>query len=245
MRVLMLHNFYRQPGGEDACFSAEAEMLREYGNQVETVEMHNDETLGMSPPVLAAKTVWNRHSYTLVSQRIAAFKPDVMHCHNIFPLLSPSVYYAARRARVPVVQTLHNYRLLCLKATLFREGRVCESCVGQAIPWHGVARRCYHDSLAHSTSVASMLVLHRILGTWEHQVDLFLAVFCAYQVPGGWMRSKSRHSKTECISQGTRARSWGRRLRSCCRAVVRGERPCHGACGLEADTRQSTTPDRG
>lgn len=175
-RVLMLHNFYRQPGGEDTCFFAEAEMLRQHGDHVETIEMHNDETLHMSGAALAANTLWNRSSYALISRRIAEFRPDVMHCHNIFPLLSPAVYYAAKRAGVPVVQTLHNYRLLCLKATLFREGRPCESCVGHVLPWHGVVRRCYHGSLKHSASVASLLVLHRVLGTWRRQVDLFVAV---------------------------------------------------------------------
>ncbi len=175
-RVLMLHNFYRQPGGEDTCFFAEVEMLRKQGDHVETVEVHNDETLQMSSATLAVNTIWNRRSYNLIAQRIAESRPDVLHCHNIFPLLSPSVYYAAKRAGVPVVQTLHNYRLLCLKATFFREGRLCEACVGQALPWRGVVQRCYHDSLKHSASVASLLVLHRVLGTWRRQVDLFVAV---------------------------------------------------------------------
>jgi glycosyltransferase involved in cell wall biosynthesis len=176
MRVLMLHNFYRQPGGEDSCFFAEAEMLRQHGNQVETVEVHNDETQDLSTSALAINTLWSRDSYSLVSQRIARFRPDVLHCHNIFPLLSPSVYYAARRASVPVVQTLHNYRLLCLKATFFRQGKPCEACANLFVPWHGVLRRCYHGSIAHSVSVASLLVVHRVLGTWQRQVDLFVAV---------------------------------------------------------------------
>ncbi len=176
MRVLMLHNFYRQPGGEDACFFAERDMLREHGDRVSTIELHNDAITGMSPAVLATKAVWNRSSYAAVARRIAEFRPDILHCHNIFPLLSPAVYYAASRAGVPVVQTLHNYRLLCLKAILFREGRICETCAGRAVPWPGIIRRCYHGSAAQSASVASLLVAHRVLGTWRRRVDLFLAV---------------------------------------------------------------------
>jgi glycosyltransferase involved in cell wall biosynthesis len=130
----------------------------------------------MSKAAVATRTVWNHQSFGLVARRIADFRPDVLHCHNIFPLLSPSVYYAARRAGVAVVQTLHNYRLLCLKATLFLGTGPCDLCVGQTIPWPGVARRCYHDSIAHSASVAGFLVLHRMLGTWRREVDLFVAV---------------------------------------------------------------------
>jgi glycosyltransferase involved in cell wall biosynthesis len=176
MRILMLHNFYRQPGGEDTCYFTESEMLRRHGDEVSTIEVHNDATDGMSNAALAINTLWNRQSYAAVAHRIAEFQPDVLHCHNIFPLLSPAVYYAASRAGVPVVQTLHNYRLLCLKAILFREGHVCEACVGHAIPWRGVTRRCYHGSVAHSASVASLLVAHRALGTWRRHVNLFLAV---------------------------------------------------------------------
>jgi glycosyltransferase involved in cell wall biosynthesis len=176
MRILMLHNFYRQPGGEDTCFFAECEMLRGHNDEVSTIELLNDSTAGMSDAALAINTVWNRRSYAAVAQRIREFQPNVVHCHNTFPLLSPAVYYAADRAGIPVVQTLHNYRLLCLKGILFREGNICEACLGRAIPWRGVTRRCYHGSLAQSASVASLLIVHRALGTWRRKVDLFLAV---------------------------------------------------------------------
>lgn len=176
MRVLMLHNFYRSPGGEDTCFFAESELLRARGHEVHTITAHNDETATMSESSLALATVWNRRSYAQVRDVIRRMRPDAMHCHNIFPLLSPAVYYAARREGVAVVQTLHNYRLLCLGATLYRDGHICTSCIGRALPWPGLARRCYHGSMAHSASVASLLATHRMLGTWRRRVDLFLAV---------------------------------------------------------------------
>jgi glycosyltransferase involved in cell wall biosynthesis len=176
MRVLMLHNFYREPGGEDTCFFAECQMLRRQNDEVSTIELRNDSTVGMSKVALAVNTLWNRQSYAAVAQRILEFQPDVLHCHNTFPLLSPAVYYAASYAGVPVVQTLHNYRLLCIKGILFREGKICEACLGGAIPWRGVTRRCYHGSVVQSASVASLLIGHRALGTWRRKVDLFLAV---------------------------------------------------------------------
>ena len=125
MRVLMLHNFYRQPGGEDTCFLAETNMLRNHGDVVRTIEVRNDDTVAMPAVTLAINTLWNRQSYSRVAKAIQDFRPDIMHCHNIFPLLSPAVYYAASKMGVPVVQTLHNYRLICLKASLFRDGPVC------------------------------------------------------------------------------------------------------------------------
>jgi glycosyltransferase involved in cell wall biosynthesis len=176
MRVLMLHNFYRASGGEDTCFFAERDMLRAAGHEVHTITRHNDDTATMSPGALALATVWNAHSHARVKQAIRRFRPDVMHCHNIFPLLSPAVYHAARGEGVAVVQTLHNYRLLCLNAMLFRDGHVCTECVGRAVPWPGIAARCYHGSLQHSASVASLLAIHRMLRTWRRCVDLFLAV---------------------------------------------------------------------
>jgi glycosyltransferase involved in cell wall biosynthesis len=103
-------------------------------------------------------------------------KPHVAHFHNTFPLISPAAYYTCRAAGIPVVQTLHNYRLLCLGSNLCRAGRSCELCLGRRVPWRGVLHRCYHRSVMHSAVVASMLGLHRWLGTWTHQVDLFVAL---------------------------------------------------------------------
>jgi len=103
-------------------------------------------------------------------------RPNVAHFHNTFPLISPSAYYAARDEGVAVVQTLHNYRLLCPSSVLFRDGHICEDCLGRAIPWPGVVHACYRGSLPASAVSAATLVLHRALGTWTHLVDVYVAL---------------------------------------------------------------------
>ena len=124
---------------------------------------------------LALRTVWNPRTVREVRALIRAEKPDVVHCHNTFPLISPSIYFAAAREGVPVVQTLHNYRLSCLNGYFFREGKVCEKCLGRT-PWCGLRHRCYRDSLGGSLSLFAMLVVHRLLGTWRRKVTRYVAL---------------------------------------------------------------------
>jgi glycosyltransferase involved in cell wall biosynthesis len=115
--------------------------------------------------------VWSRRAAAHVRQRAAEFRPDVIHAHNLYPMLSPSVL---RGAGAPVVVTLHNYRLLCLPATFLRDATTCEDCLGKT-PWRGVVHRCYRDSAAGSAALATSLAVHRGLGTFE-RVGAFLAV---------------------------------------------------------------------
>ena len=110
------------------------------------------------------------------SDAIARFRPDVVHVHNFFPLFSPAVYYACRTAGVPVVQTLHNYRLLCANSLLFRDGHVCEECVGRSFAWPAIAHACYRGSRAGTASIAIMQASHRIARTWQERVDLYIAL---------------------------------------------------------------------
>jgi len=117
---------------------------------------------------------WNSSLKGKFEQAIRQHRPDLVHVHNTFPLASPAVIHAAKAEGVPVVMTLHNYRLLCVNALFFREGRVCEDCLGR-LPWRGVVHGCYRDSRLASLGVASMLALHRALGTWN-LVDRFIAL---------------------------------------------------------------------
>jgi glycosyltransferase involved in cell wall biosynthesis len=176
MKILVLHTHYQQPGGEDECFRAELALLRSHGHDVVTYERRNDEIRQLAPVNLAAASIWNGRSYRDISRCIAAERPEVMHCHNTFPLISPAVYYAAHHSGIPVVQTLHNYRLLCPNALLFREGKPCEECLGKPLAWPGIAHKCYRDSRVLSLGVASMLAVHRGLGTWQRHVDAFFAL---------------------------------------------------------------------
>ena len=136
MNVLLCHTFYQQRGGEDECFDDAAAVLPAAGHRVTTFTRHNDEIAGMGRLAVAGKTIWNRETYAAVREAIRRDRPDVLHCMNTFPLLSPAVLYAARAERVPVVLEVPNYRLACANATLLRDGRVCEDCAaGPVRPW--------------------------------------------------------------------------------------------------------------
>jgi glycosyltransferase involved in cell wall biosynthesis len=171
---LSLHTFYQQAGGEDAVFRGEVVLLQERGHEVLELTFDNRDLENLPPWRQAGLTLWNQEAYRRVREAIREHRPDLLHVHNTFPLASPAVIHAAKAERVPVVMTLHNYRLLCVNALFFRRGRVCEDCLG-GLPWHGVFHGCYRDSRPASAVVAAMLTLHRTLGTWN-MVDRFIAL---------------------------------------------------------------------
>ena len=174
-RVLVVHNAYQQRGGEDQVVEAEVSLLRAHGHAVELYQRHNDELADMGALAAAKDTVWSSQTGADVGRLIAEFRPDVVHVHNTFALISPSVYAAVVRSRVPVVQTLHNFRLLCSQATFLRNGQVCEDCLGR-FPWRGVLHRCYHGSAPQSAVVAAMIGLHRAIGTYQKKVSRYIAL---------------------------------------------------------------------
>lgn len=178
-RVLVVHNAYQHRGGEDSVVEAEIALLRSRGHAVETYFRSNDDVGSIPPLALVRQTLWSDRTPHNLAELIHRFQPDVIHSHNTFPLISPSLYWAAARADVPVVQTLHNFRLMCLNALYLREGRVCEDCMGH-VPWRGVARACYRGSHAASAALAGMLTLHRGLGTYRSKVARYIALneFC-------------------------------------------------------------------
>jgi glycosyltransferase involved in cell wall biosynthesis len=175
MKILLCHNHYQQPGGEDASFAAEARLLERHGHTVLRYTVHNDALKGVSRLTAAARTFWNRQSYREVRTLLRAERPEIMHCTNTFPLLSPAAYYAARAEGVPVVQSLRNYRLLCPGANFLRDGRVCEDCLGKRFAWPALRHACYHQGRAATAVVAGMTAAHRLLGTWSRAVDRYFA----------------------------------------------------------------------
>jgi glycosyltransferase involved in cell wall biosynthesis len=179
MRVLVAHNRYQQRGGEDAVVDSEVALLRASGHEVREYRRHNEELAVVSRPAAAVGTLWSRRTHAEVSALLARWPADVVHVHNTFPLISPSVYWAANAAQVPLVQTLHNFRLLCPQAMLLREDRVCRDCVGRA-PVAAIRHACYRDSKVQTGLLAAMLVLHRGLGTWQRKVQRYVALneFC-------------------------------------------------------------------
>jgi glycosyltransferase involved in cell wall biosynthesis len=176
MKILMLHNRYLLPGGEDQSSEAEVALLRAHGHEVEFLEEDNRRVEQLGKARTALRTVWSRESYRCIDDKLRHGNFDVMHVQNFFPLWSPSVYYAASRNRVPVVQTLHNYRLMCLNSLLFRDQHICEQCLGRLLPWHGVIHACYRESRAASATVATMISAHKLAGTWRNRVTTYIAV---------------------------------------------------------------------
>jgi glycosyltransferase involved in cell wall biosynthesis len=176
MKVLILHSRYLSghASGENAVVHDEARLLADHGHDVQVWTPSPTPTSRVELLGTAARAVWSRDATAEVSQRIRRFGPDVVHVHNLFPMLSPAVLRASREWGAPTLMTLHNYRLMCLPATFLRDGLICEDCLGRT-PWPGVVHRCFRDSLAGSGVLAASLSLHRALGTFD-RVSLYLPV---------------------------------------------------------------------
>ncbi|MHB8218682.1 MAG: glycosyltransferase, partial [Candidatus Sulfotelmatobacter sp.] len=177
MKILLVHNTYQQPGGEDPVFEQERRMLEQAGHAVITYCRSNwdvDSYKGLRRISLAKRTIWASDTQKELLALLQQEKPDVVHVHNTFVMISPSIYFACYQAKVPVVQTLHNYRLLCPAATFFRDGKVCEECLTSL--WRGVQHACYHDSYSATAVVALMLGSHRLRNTWNREISSFVAL---------------------------------------------------------------------
>lgn len=178
-RILVAHNAYKFLGGEDRVVESEIELLRDRGHEVFEYRRHNDEIDSMSAIRAASDTLWSTRTHAEVSETIKRLGIDLVHVHNTFPLISPSLYWAAASVKVPVVQTLHNFRLHCPQGMYLREGKVCEDCIGR-LPLPAIRHRCYRESTAQTTVLTAMLVMHRVIGTWQSKVDCYIALneFC-------------------------------------------------------------------
>jgi glycosyltransferase involved in cell wall biosynthesis len=175
-RVLVVHNYYQQPGGEDQVVRAETALLRRRGHAVRVYTEDNRAIPARPTPRVALETVWSAQSANRIGHALREFRPDVVHFHNTFPLVSPSAYYACRSAGTAVVQTVHHYRWGCPKATLYRDGRVCEDCLGKLVAWPAAVHGCYHGSRPTSAVIGVMNAAHRLVGTWRTRVDRYIAL---------------------------------------------------------------------
>ena len=176
MRILSIHNKYQIRGGEEESRQSEERLLRDMGHQVDIYEENNHRISNMFPVHLALRSLWSTEAYATVKRRLNKSTYEIVHIQNFFPLISPSVYYAAKGEGVPIIQTLRNYRLLCPNALFFRDGQVCEDCLGKYIPYPGVIHGCYRNSQAASGATAAMLTIHRALQTWTKMVDVYIAL---------------------------------------------------------------------
>lgn len=168
MRVLVVHNRYRQPGGEDRVVTSEVEMLRSNGVEVELFVTDNN----ANALRILASADWSEEMYEKVRTACRRCHPDVAHVHNFWMALTPSAISACKSEGVPVVQTLHNFRLLCANALFLRDGKVCTDCLGKT-PWRGIVHRCYNGSAVASAAAARMIESNRRRGTWSN-VDAFI-----------------------------------------------------------------------
>jgi glycosyltransferase involved in cell wall biosynthesis len=174
----MVHNYYQQRGGEDESVEQDFEVLTRHGHEVRFYSRHNDEIKNFNPlrkGLLFLEPSWSLQAYRDLTRTIREFQPEIVHFQNIFPLISPSAYYVSKKNRVPVVQTLRNYRLFCPGGLLLRNGTICKECLSLSL-WQGVRYGCYRNSHIQTASVALMLAIHRILRTWEEIVDCYIAL---------------------------------------------------------------------
>jgi glycosyltransferase involved in cell wall biosynthesis len=178
IKVLFIHNFYQQPGGEDKVVASEMELLKSKGIEVNLFSAHNNTINNQNvfgKIKIALETIWSYTYYKKIKKYLTINKPDVVHVHNFFPLISPSVYYACSALNIPVVQTLHNYRIICPSATLLLNNQICEiSLKGSML--NSIRYGLYHNSKLHTVPVASMISINRLLGTWNDKVSRYIAL---------------------------------------------------------------------
>ncbi|MEJ3716764.1 glycosyltransferase family 4 protein [Paenibacillus polymyxa] len=177
-KVLIIHNFYQQSGGEDKVVEQESAMLRSRGIETEHYYVHNDsiQSKGLANMAkLAVEATWSFPEFKRIKELLLRVKPDVVHVHNFFPVISPSVYHACERLGIPVVQTLHNYRLICPAATFMRGNEVCEKCLHGTL-LHSIRHGCYRGSQLQTIPVAAMIKFNELIGTWQHKVSRYIAL---------------------------------------------------------------------
>lgn len=175
MTVLQIHNYYQQRGGEDVVVEQERALLERNGHEVIQFLEHNDVLNQRNSLLSATEAIWSPGVVRKIKALLETRRFDIAHVHNTFLRISPAIYYGLKRNGIPIVQTLHNYRLLCPTATFYRDGRVCEDCLGKLIPWPGMMHGCWRGK-SRTTAVAAMLTVHRLLKTWHEDVDIYISL---------------------------------------------------------------------
>lgn len=173
---MLIHHRYRIRGGEDEAVDREAALLRSAGFNVELLERRSDELKGFKAKLEAARELsYSAAARDEVAAKIASFRPKLVHVHNFFPTFTPSIYDACRAADVPVVQTLHNFRIFCASGLLAREGKPCELCLkGNTLP--ALRYACYQGSRLGTFALTRMIRRHRAENTWNTKVNAFIAL---------------------------------------------------------------------
>lgn len=177
MKILYIHNRYIHKGGEDTVFEAESNLLKQYGHDVQTLVFDNKNINSLKDKILTGiMTLFNFKSAALLKQKTLEFQPDIIHIHNFFPIASPSIFFVAHRANIPVVMTLHNYRLICPGALLYRNNAVCEVCIHKTFPINGVMHGCYRQSRFQTLLLALTSSIHTVTKTWQSKINRYIAL---------------------------------------------------------------------
>jgi glycosyltransferase involved in cell wall biosynthesis len=166
MKVLLIHDFYQQYGGEDAAVLAERKLLEEHGDAVTPYTRHNDEikSYNLQEKVkFFPDTIYSLRTRRELRALVTASRPDVAYIHNVFPLVSPSVYHTLHRLRIPMVQVVHDFRFWCPDGWFYVRGKICERCKhGNYL--NAVRYRCYRDSYTLSALYSASIGLNRLGG---------------------------------------------------------------------------------
>lgn len=176
MRILVAHSFYRARGGEDVVFDAETRLLEQHGHQVFHLTTRNKDFEILGTAARLSSMIWNQDIYQQAKQMVEANQIEVVHIHNTFPAMSPSIIRAAKSGGAAVVQTLHNFRIFCPAATFLRNGSRCDQCLSSPFMWPAIRHRCYQQNRAATMATAAVYSLHRLAGTWQKHVDRFIAL---------------------------------------------------------------------
>jgi len=169
MRVLLIHNYPQYFGGEETYFESLIELLEKKGYEV---IVYKKESLKIKNSLLDQIKIslglfWNTEIEKELSLIIKKQKPDVAHFNNVFPLITPTAYWVCRKFKIPIVQHVHNYRFMCPKGTLFRNGKVCELCVNKQLPFYSIFYGCYHGSRIASFIFAFSFFVHKLIKTFN------------------------------------------------------------------------------
>jgi glycosyltransferase involved in cell wall biosynthesis len=177
MNVLLIHNKYKIPGGEDSVVQNESTLLKQCGHEVDVLYFTNDDINSLKDKVFTGlNSIYSRSANEKTRMVVEKFKPDVIHVHNTFPKISPSIFDLANELKIPIVQTIHNYRLVCPGALLLREEQVCEECVNAKFAYKSIKNKCYRNSAIESTIVATVNFVHNTLGTLQNKISRFIVL---------------------------------------------------------------------
>lgn len=179
MKILQVHNAYQHISGEEFVVAAEQDILKDYNHDVQQWFIQNTGLDNVNFAVkanIALQSIWSGQSYRQMTKKLKEFQPDVVHVHNTIPLISPSVYAACSDAGIPVVHTLHNYKLICPGAYLYRQGKICEDCVGKTVAYPSVVNGCYRGSSAQTAVTAAGLTFNHLRKTYQNNIDIYITL---------------------------------------------------------------------